>query len=40
MQICVIERKVVIFLVVYKPLIRKLRYFPEIMQFDQCESLD
>jgi len=39
-QICKIERKVVIFLAVYKPLIRKMRYFPEIMHFGQSESLD
>lgn len=40
MQICKIECKVVIFLAVYKPLIQKMRYFPKIMQFDRCESLD
>jgi hypothetical protein len=40
MQICKIERKVVIFLAVYKPLSQKMRNFPEIMHFDQSESLD
>lgn len=40
MQICKIERKVVIFLAVYKPLIQKMRYFPEIQHFGQSESFD
>jgi len=39
-QICGIERKAVIFLAVYKPLVQKLRYLPEIMHFGLCESLD
>jgi hypothetical protein len=40
MQICKIERKAVIFLAVYKPLIQKMRYFPEILHFGQSKSLD
>jgi hypothetical protein len=39
-QICAIERKVVIFLAVYKPLAGKRRYFPETLHFGQSESLD